>query len=230
MYDELKYWHLRDHKLFWTLSSEQIRQLCIIFKYKKVKKGETIHFVDDDIPKIFFLKKGAIKIVSINEQGEETIKDILQKGDLFGELTFERDENVNEYAKALTDDVTICSFLRDDFEAFMLRNPHMALNYTKFIGLRMKRISNNYNNLISKDAKSRLLLFLIEWAQREGAADGNRYAIENYLTQNDIAQIICTSRQTIAALVKELETDALIGYNRQEIVIYDLPKLQAMCK
>ena len=35
MYEELKYWYLRDHKLFWTLSYAQIKQLCIITGFKK---------------------------------------------------------------------------------------------------------------------------------------------------------------------------------------------------
>jgi CRP-like cAMP-binding protein len=35
----------------------------------------------------------------------------LLKGDLFGELTLEADVKTNEYAKVLSDDVAICSFL-----------------------------------------------------------------------------------------------------------------------
>jgi CRP/FNR family transcriptional regulator len=52
----------------------------------------------------------------------------------------------------LSDDVAICSFLMSDFED-LLRNPSLALSYTKFVGLKMKRIKNSYANLISKDAK-----------------------------------------------------------------------------
>ncbi len=44
MYDELKYWYLRDHKLFRVLSFSQIRQLCIITGFKKAKKCEIIYF------------------------------------------------------------------------------------------------------------------------------------------------------------------------------------------
>jgi CRP/FNR family transcriptional regulator len=37
MYEDLKYWYLRDHKLFRTLSFGQIRQLCIITGLKAQK-------------------------------------------------------------------------------------------------------------------------------------------------------------------------------------------------
>lgn len=225
MYEELKYWYLRDHKLFWTLSMSQIKQLCIIVGFKKAKKGDVIYFSSSDVPRIFLLKKGNIKIVSIDDEGNETIKEILQKGDLFGELSLEVDSNVNEYAKALTDEVSICSFLLSDFEDLLVRNPTLALSYTKFVGLKMKRFKNNYSNLVTKDAKTRLVTFLKDWAQREGKFEGNKVVIENYLTQNDIAQIICTSRQTATLLLNELEEKNFIYYNRREIIIDDISKL-----
>ncbi len=225
MYEELKYWYLRDHKLFRTLSYSQIKQLCIIVGFKKAKKGDVIYFSSSDVPRVFLLKKGNIKIVSIDDDGNETIKDIIQKGDLFGELELENDRNSNEYAKALTDEVAICSFLLSDFENLLLRNPNLALSYTKFVGLKMKRLKNNYANLVSKDAKTRLLSFLKDWAERDGNRDGNRITIENYLTQNDIAQIICTSRQTAVALLSELEVNGLMHYGRKEIIIEDISKL-----
>jgi CRP/FNR family transcriptional regulator len=75
------------------------------------------------------------------------------KGDLFGELTLEADSQINEYAKCFPMMFAICSFLMSDFEDLLLRNPSLALSYTKFVGLKMKRIKNSYANLISKDAK-----------------------------------------------------------------------------
>lgn len=225
MYEELKYWYLRDHKLFRTLSFGQIKQLCIITGFKKAQKGEIIYFSSSDLPRIFLLKKGNIKIVAVDEDGNETIKDIIQKGDLFGELTLETDNQSNEYAKVLSDDVAICSFLMSDFEDLLLRNPNLALTYTKFLGLRMKRIRNSYSNLISKDAKTRLFQFLKDWADREGKKEGDTVVLENYLTQNDIAQIICTSRQTATQLLNEMEASGLLIYNRKEIIISDITQL-----
>ena len=225
MYEDLKYWYLRDHKLFWTLSMSQIKQLCIITGFKKAKKGEIIYFSSSDVPRIFLLKKGNIKIVTVDEEGNESIKEILQKGDLFGELALDADIESNEYAKVLSDDVAICSFLLSDFEDLLLRNPSLALSYTKFVGLKMKRIRNSYSNLISKDAKTRLYQFLKDWAEKEGKRTENKVILENYLTQNDIAQIICTSRQTATLLLNELEDKNLIYYTRKEIIIEDISKL-----
>lgn len=225
MYEELKYWYLRDHKLFRTLSFSQIRQLCIITGFKKASKGEIIYFSSSEVPRIFLLKKGNIKIVAVDEDGNETIKDIIQKGDLFGELTLENDSESNEYAKVLSDDVVICSFLMSDFENLLLQHPSLALSYTKFVGLKMKRIKNSYANLVSKDAKTRLFQFLKDWAEKEGKKEGPKVILENYLTQSDIAQIICTSRQTTTHLLNEMESEGLLLYNRREIIITNINQL-----
>lgn len=61
---------------FHALSFIQIRQFCNISGYKKETKGEFILINIPESPRIFLLKKGAIKIVSRNEDGEEVIKDI----------------------------------------------------------------------------------------------------------------------------------------------------------
>jgi hypothetical protein len=55
------------------LSFGQIRQLCIT-GFKKSAKG--IYYFSSDLPRIFLQKKG---ICCIDEDGNETIKDIIQK-------------------------------------------------------------------------------------------------------------------------------------------------------
>lgn len=225
MFEDLKYWYLRDHKLFRTLNMLQIKQLCIITGFKKAKKGDIIYFSSNEAPRIFLLKKGNIKIVSVDEEGNEYVKEIIQKGDLFGELTLEPDNVTNEYAVALTEEVSICSFLLSDFENLMLKHPNLALSYTKFVGLKMKRIRNNYSNLMNKDARERLKIFFLDWIEREGKEIENQLILENYLTQDDIAQIICTSRPTASKLLNELEEKAIIKYNRKQIVIPNIKDL-----
>jgi len=61
--------------------------------------------------------------------------------------------------------------------------PTLALSHTKFIGLKLKKIKNNYSNLDSKDTKTGLVNFLKNWALKDGKLDSKKVIIENYLTQ-----------------------------------------------
>ncbi|MDQ5930134.1 MAG: hypothetical protein QG594_1921, partial [Bacteroidota bacterium] len=67
--------------------------------------------------------------------------------------------------------------------------------------------------------------FLKDWAEREGTRVENKVVIENDLTQKDLAQIVCTSRQTATQLLNEMEEKGMIHYNRKEIIISDISKL-----
>lgn len=214
-----KFWYLRNHKLFSTLSNEQINDLCIISRHKGAKKGEAIYFGDDLQNRIFLLKKGIIKIVEFNENGDEMIKDIIQKGDLFGSISSD-DDVINESAVAMSPEAIVCSFRINDFENMISRNPDIALKYFKFIGLKLKKIENKYSNLVFKDVRSRLITFLNEWVLAEGRKVGFDWVIENYLTHNDIAGLICSTRQTVTQLMRDLETEGHIKYDRKEILIH----------
>ena len=223
--EDIKYWYLRNHKLFWVLNNTQIRQLCIITNYKKAKKGEVIDFGEHGKSRIFFLKKGHIKIVEMDEEGNELIKDVIQKGDIFGELGFEHHVNPKEYAQALTDNVILCSFNVADFEDLLHKHPTLAVSYTKFVGFQLRKVKNNYANLFFKSARQRLIIFIKNWADREGIATSDGIILHNYLTQQEVAQIICTSRQTVTQILNEWEQAGRIVYSRKEINIRDLKGL-----
>ena len=76
-----------------------------------------------------------------------------------------------------------------------------------------------------KDVKTRFALFLKDWAMKEGSGEDKDITIKNYLTHNDIAGLICSTRQTVTLLFNELKNLGLIDYTRSEIVVHDVKKL-----
>jgi len=65
--------------LFRVLSFSQIKQLCSITGFKKATKGDVIYFSSSDVPRIFLLKKGTIKIVSIDKMAMKPSKALFKK-------------------------------------------------------------------------------------------------------------------------------------------------------
>lgn len=222
---DLKYWYLHDHKLFRNLSFAEIDALCILKRFKKSKKNELIDLPFSEKERIYFLKQGTIKLVRINEEGEEILLDILQKGDLFGDLNLEKPESSDEYFKVVSDEAIICTFYREKLEEVMQQKPEFALNYIKFIGFNFKKIQNSYKNILFKDARTRLLLLLNMIIEKENIQNRS-FVLPNYLTQQDIAQLICTTRQTIISLLKSLEGEGLLTYSQKHIEIPDIEKIK----
>ena len=228
MSQETQYWHLRNHKLFSILTNAQIDDLCIMTRYKKAQKGEIIYFADETEKRIFILKKGTIKICENDEKGNEVVKELLMQGDLFGEISLDQGKGNAEYAQAISQDVVICSFRLIDFEHLLESHPGIALKYTKLVGFKFKKLKNSYNNLFFKDVKARLIHFLLDWAEREGHQENSKVILKNYLTHQDIAGVICSTRQTVTQLINELEADRVISYGRKEIVFENIEKLSSL--
>ncbi|MDR6561376.1 MULTISPECIES: Crp/Fnr family transcriptional regulator [unclassified Arcicella] len=226
MQEEAKYWYLHDHQLFSVLSREENRALCLIPNFKTVKKNEIIYFSHDDEQRLYTIKSGTLKIVSVDAEGNETVKEILRSGDLFGQYTFDEvDENEDEYAIAISEKVVICSFKINDFENIVKSNPQLAIRYTKLVGFKLKRITNNYTNLMFKDVRTRFVLFLKDWVMKEGKGQTKDIVVKNYLTHSDIAGLICSTRQTVTMLFNELKNAGLIDYTRSEIIVKDVHQL-----
>ncbi|MEM9052992.1 MAG: Crp/Fnr family transcriptional regulator [Bacteroidota bacterium] len=222
------FWFLRDHRFFREISNKDLKQLCVIVGFRKAKKGEIFFLSDVAEPRIYFLKKGAIKIVNTNDEGEEVIHHILRRGDIFGQMESQNAQPTNEYAVALTKRIVICSFLKEDFEHLMLKKPELALRYSKFVGLSYKRIANNYNNLFFKSAKSRLAGFITEMAESEGEEVEEGIEFENYLTHVDLSRIVCISRQTCTSILNSFKRDDLLQYDRKKWIIKDLDSLRTL--
>jgi len=224
---ETRYWFLRDHQLFQHLTSNELQKICLISNFKTAHKGEIIYFAHDEQNRVYSLKKGLIKIVELDSNGNETVKEVLQKGDLFGQITLDNTE-VDEYAVAISDYVTVCSFRIEDFEKVIQQNPTLAIEFTRLIGLRFRRLENRYANLMFKDVRTRLLLFLEEWATKDGTATQEGTILKNYLTHQDIAGLICSTRQTVSQLFNDFKQNGLICYNRSTITIPDVRQLKKM--
>jgi CRP-like cAMP-binding protein len=66
---------------------------------------------------------------------------------------------------------------------------------------------------------------LKENADSRGRQVGLETMIKHSLTQQDIANLVGASRQTVAAILNELRKSNLIHFNRNTILIRDLEKL-----
>jgi CRP/FNR family transcriptional regulator len=165
----------------------------------------------------------------INDSGQEVIKEIIQKGEIFGQITLEKNNLNGEFAQAYKSAVSLCSFTIADFEKLLQKKPALALKYSKQVGAKLRHIENRLVNLLNKDVKSRLLGFLWQLVQQH-MQDTSHTAlcIPNYLTHEDMARLIGSSRQTVTTLINEMEQEGLLHYNRHEISFPDVNKIQKL--
>ncbi|WP_299453476.1 Crp/Fnr family transcriptional regulator [uncultured Microscilla sp.] len=228
MQQDVKYWYLRNHQIFSQITDDKYQELCVWVGFKKAIKNEDIFFTHEPVKRIYFLKKGMLKIISQDIDGNEVTKDIIQKGDIFGEIALDEapDGETSEYAKVITDEAVMCTFTLENFEKVLAKNPSISLKFTKKVGNKLKTLENRYNHLIFKDVRTRVIHFLKKFVQDNGEAQGKLWLARNYLTHQDIAHLTGSTRQTVTSILNQLKKENQLIYSRNEIVILDLDGLR----
>ena len=218
---------IRNYDLWCNLSDEDYEDLKIEHHYIEAPKGEYIYFEAYNHNRLYFIKEGYIKIGFIDNDGNEKVKEIIRKGEIFGQFSLERNNMHGEFAQAYKNDVSLCAFTIEDFEKLLKRKPELALKYSKQVGSKLRNIENRIMNLLNKDVKTRLIHFLWQLVEQEiGESTAEGFCIPNYLTHEDIANLIGSSRQTVTTMINELEAEKVVSYNRNQICFLDVKKLQ----
>ncbi len=218
---------IRKCKLWADLSESEYEELDVLDNFKEVKKGEYIYFEAFHHNIIYFIKKGHIRIGRINEDGTEQTKDILNPGDFFGQFTLERNNLDGEFAQAIKSDISLCSFTIENFIYLLTKKPQISIKFSKLAGLRFRKFQNRLLNILQKDVRTRLLLFLHELLQdnmENRKVFGDSMSIPNYLTHDEIAQLIGSARQTVTTLLNELKEEGIVGFYRKEIHFLNVSK------
>jgi CRP/FNR family transcriptional regulator len=214
---------LKKYPLWAALSEEEYHDLQVLDNFKEVKEGAFIYFEAFQHNKIYFIKSGYIRLGYLDEVGNRAIKDILQPGDFFGQISLEKENLNGEFAQAMRSDVSLCSFTVEKFDALLRKKPQLAVTYSKWIGVRLRRFENRLLNLLQKDAKTRLIHFLeqlLKEAKTRKESGPDEVRIPNYLIHEEIAQLIGTSRQTVTTLFNELKEDGICVYGRKELKLF----------
>jgi CRP/FNR family transcriptional regulator, cyclic AMP receptor protein len=221
MSEEMKYYYLKNIGLFETLPESAYRELIQLLKFKTVYRGEAIGYEDGSSSKIYFVVKGKIKITEGDDRGNELVKDILADGELFGDLGLDGRSYDDEVAEALTANTIIGYCNAADFRRVVQNNPSLAINFASRVNGKLKRLEDRHADLVFRDAKSRLIRFIKNWARTDGSRIGDKIILNNYLTHSDIAGFIATSRQSVNVLFNELRDAGMLHYNRKKIELND---------
>ncbi|MBD79551.1 MAG: cAMP-binding protein [Crocinitomicaceae bacterium] len=197
---------------------------------RSMEKGKYIFFPDDPSKVVFLLKKGKVKIGSFSNDGKEIIKAILEPGEIFGEMAIMGQEKRKDFAQALTNDVRFCAIGVEEMREMLISNPKLGFEVTKTIGDRLQKIERRLESLVFKDARQRILEFILNNALEKGMTVGFGLKLKHELTHQDIANLTATSRQTVTIILNELREMELINFDRKSILIHDLKEFKEEVK
>ncbi|MEP7236352.1 MAG: Crp/Fnr family transcriptional regulator [Ferruginibacter sp.] len=213
---------IRGFDIFQHITDEEYEELDLVHNFVEAASGEYIYFPHQNRNKLYFTKDGFIKLGYIDEQGNEIIKEIIQKGEVFGQLTLEKNNDQDEFAQAYKSNVSLCAFTMEDFLRLLKRKPDMAIAFSFHLGNKLRKVENRLLNILNKDVKSRLAQLLLQLAADNNGIAGNHAVIDKFLTHDDIAKLIGSSRQTVTTTLNQFEKQNLISISKKDIAINDV--------
>ncbi|MDT0559451.1 Crp/Fnr family transcriptional regulator [Ichthyenterobacterium sp. W332] len=214
-------WFFEDVNLFKVLCPHKFKAYKSDHDFDAYNKEDYIYFEEDHANKVYLIEKGKVKIGYYTESGNEVIKAILTRGQLFGEKAILGEEKRNEFAQSIDNSTSICPIGVTTMHDLMRDNQTFSFKVYKFIGLKFKKLERRLQLLLFKDTKTRLMEFLQELCDDYGyeCPKNGDHVIKHPYTQKDIASLIGTSRPTLNILLNELKEENILNFNRKEIRI-----------
>lgn len=229
MAEKSKLWYLENFNLFTSLKQDSMMELNKLVSEKEINKNEPIYFPNEPSSSIFFLKKGRVKISRYSNDGKEIIMAFINPGEVFGEMAYLGEGERTDIAITVEPSY-ICAINKNDFAGFVEKNPAMNLKLSRIIGLKLKSYSERIEDLVFKDAKQRVISFLIKLAEENGKQIGEQIFVKPFLKHQDIADLTACARQTVNDVLTDLREKQIIDFDRKKLLLNDLAKLKSLMK
>ena len=215
-----KIWYLEEVNLFKILCPHYYADYKETHKFDSYNKKEYIYFTDESATKVYLIDKGKVKIGYYTEEGDEVIKAILSRGEIFGEQTILGETKHNEFAQSLDKGTSICSISVSELQGLMLENRSLSLKLYKFIGLRMRRLERRLELLLFKDTRTRVIEFIAELEKDYGKTLVNgEVLIKHPYTQKEMASLLGTSRPSFNIIMNNLKEEGYLTFSGKEIIL-----------
>lgn len=215
-------WFFEGVNLFGMLCPHKFKAYKSKHDSSAYKKEDYIYFQDDSANKVFLIENGKVKVGYYNEDGNEVVKAILSRGELFGEKAILGETSRDEFAQSIDNNTKVCQVGVDTLHDLMRDNKPFSLRIYKFIGFKLKRLERRLELLLFKDSKTRLLEFLNDLCTDYGhdCDKTGDHIIKHPYTQKDIASLLGISRPTLNVLLNQLKQDQYLSFNRKEIRLH----------
>lgn len=189
-------------------------RMCEILEMEAIRKGSEIRLDKAHKKNIFFLKKGAVKIV---EEASDTVKYVVKRGNIFGELALYDPEEVSTETAYALEDCVICYIESEQMEKLMAEHKSLKNGVLKVYGLRIKKLERRLNDLLYKDSATRITDFIKDYLSEFGTTVDGEMVAKKLLSHKDIADLTNTSRQTVNNVMSQLRKQGKIEYDAKEI-------------
>jgi CRP/FNR family transcriptional regulator, cyclic AMP receptor protein len=211
--------------LFEALSEEDARALRSDVINVHIARGERLFAEGDAGDKLYIILKGKIKLTRAAHDGRENLLSVHGPGEMFGELSLFDPSPRTASATGITD-ATLAGLAHDDLRTFLSTRPEVAMYMLRALAQRLRRINDIKADLVFTDVPGRVAKALLDLGSRFGVQHDNGLQVNHDLTQEELAQLVGASRETVNKALADFAARGWIQLAAKSVLLVDTDRLR----
>jgi CRP-like cAMP-binding protein len=216
--EELRNW-LGRTVLFSGMSEHELANLAGIARHRSLRTGEVLFDQGDEPDGLYFIVTGILRIYLTAEDGREATINLLEDGEVIGEISLLDGLPRSAGIAALTDSDLI--FIpRDPFMQMLGSSTLLARQIILTLCERLRAANAQVDQAIFHDLRHRLLVLLRQLAVLHGTIERDVAVVDLDLTQGTLAQMLGASREAVNKQLRALAKENRIAMKGATIEIF----------
>lgn len=185
----------------------------------KYPKGQIIFSTCQKTNEVYYIKSGLVKIYRTTTDGRQVSVALRYPGDFIGLAEVFSNVNEREYSAEALDNVSILIICKDSFKKMFAEMPEFSEKLIRLMSDRLREAQDTIYDFIMNPIQGRLAILLLNMAERAGnEGEDGIIRVRLRVTQEELACVIGSARQTISSLLSLFKEDGSIQYEGREIV------------
>ncbi len=185
---------------------------------KDYAKNTQVCGQDEPGDSMFIIASGRVRVVLYGENGKEITLTYFSQGEFFGEMSL-LDEQPRSANVITTEDSTLLVLKRDSFLLHLTESPATGINVMVELSRRLRKADAIIGNLALLDVYGRVARLLLELSETDGEPVEGGTLIRRRPTQQDIASMVNSSRETVSRVLGELQRRGLLLMDGKQVVL-----------
>lgn len=214
---------------FSSLSDEAQALVLDMIKIIPLNTGQCLYSKGDKGDGFHCVLEGRVRVSNLNRDGKEMVLAYLDKGSSFGEISMF--DGLGRTHDAHAESATTLALINEsDFRALVASHPSVYEYFTKLLCARLRIAFSFIDANANLSLKQQLAKRLILHSSNFGQIFSINNTVEIKVSQESLALMINSSRQTVNRLLKEMEKQGLLRSHYGRITLLDSDALKTLCE
>jgi CRP/FNR family cyclic AMP-dependent transcriptional regulator len=210
---------LQEIALFKDLTEEERRHVYRLATERRYARGEYVFLQGEERERVYFIRRGLVKVLKVDEEGREHIVSILGKGQMFPHVGFFQDSPYPGTAQVM-EPSTLLSIRCSDFDALLVEHPAMMRKVLRVLANRILKLQQKLQELAVFDSHERVMALLRHFADEYGQPMSDGIHVKLPVTHGEMAHMTGLTRESVNRIWNQLRRDGVITGDRDEWILH----------